>query len=261
MRSFYPITLKATKGQGATCTSFALRMKPLESSFSKQAILLLISYVTFRLALSETNHNIQFNFPRCVLDVSRKHFSPGGTLVISVPNSRTHVRRLFLASATHKKTVSHNQMVKLLHLRTQWPIITSTSGLTRNINSLYKDQSYVIITSCQITFLHIIQKLELQFHALKTRTSWNPRGHFVVLIPEQHTAGRWLVRQVLELLWTFKVGNAVVAIPDPTQVLVLYTWYPYQSPDLCIQVKEVKVNSWVISYLARLCFLQRFLTN
>lgn len=39
--------------------------------------------------------------------------------------------------------------------------------------------------------------------------------------------------------------NAVAAIPDLTQALVLYTWYPYQSPDLCIQVKEVKVNSWV----------------
>jgi hypothetical protein len=37
----------------------------------------------------------------------------------------------------------------------------------------------------------------------------------------------------------------VVAVPDPRQALVLYTWYPYQSLDLCIQVKVVKVNSWV----------------
>jgi hypothetical protein len=110
---------------------------------------------------------------------------------------------------------------------------------------VYKDQSYVIITRCQVTFVDIIQKLEPQLHALKTRRSWNPRGQFLVLIPEQHTAGRELVRQILELLWSFKALNAVVAMPDPTQAVVLYTWYPYQSPDLCIQVKEVKINSWV----------------
>jgi hypothetical protein len=91
----------------------------------------------------------------------------------------------------------------------------------------------------------MIQEVELQLHALKARTSWNPRGQFLVLISEQHSAGRELVRQVLELLWTFKVLNAVVAMPDPTQAVVLYTWYPYQSPELCNQLKEVKVNSWV----------------
>ena len=223
-----------------------MRMKLLESSFSKQAILLLISYVTFQLALPETHHNVQFHLPRCVLDVSRKHFSPGGTLVISVPNSRTQVRRRLPGIGhTQENCESHDQVAKLLHLQTQWPIITSTPGLTSNMTSLYKDQSYVIITSCQVTFVHVIRKLELQLHALKARTSWNPRGQFLVLIPEQHTAGRELVRQVLELLWSFRVVNAVVAIPDLTQALVLYTWYPYQSPDLCIQVKEVKVNSWV----------------
>lgn len=134
---------------------------------------------------------------------------------------------------------------KFLHLQTQWPIITSTPGHTRNITPMYKDRSNVIITSCQVTFVQIIQKLELQLHALKARTSWNPRGQFLVLIPEQHNAGRELVRQVLELLWSFRAVNAVAAIPDLTQALVLYTWYPYQSPDLCTQVKEVKVSSWV----------------
>lgn len=221
-------------------------MKSLESFFSKQAILLLISYVTFQLALSETDHYVQFHLSRCVLDISRKHFSSGGTLVISVPNSRAHVRRRFPGIGhTQENCESHDQVAKFLHLQTQWPIITSTPGLTRNMPSFYKDQSYVIITSCQVTFVDVIQKLELQLRALKAGTSWNPRGQFLVLIPEQHTAGRQLVRQVLELLWSFKAVNAVVVMPDPTQALVLYTWYPYQSPDLCTQVKEVKVNSWV----------------
>ena len=194
MRSFYLITLEATKGQGATRTSFALRMKLLESSFSKQAILLLISYVIFQLAMSETDHNVPFHLPRCVLHVSRKHFSPGGTLVISVPNSRTRVRRhLSGIGHTQENCESHDQVAKFLHLQTQWPIITSTPGHTRNNTSLYKDQSHVIITSCQVTFVQIIQKLELQLHALKARTSWNPRGQFLVLIAEQHTAGRELV--------------------------------------------------------------------
>jgi hypothetical protein len=122
--------------------------------------------------------------------------------------------------------------------------------------------SYAITISRQVTFVHIIQKTELQLHALKGRTSWNPRGKFLVLITEQHIAGTELVRQVLELLWSFKAVYTVVAVTDPTQALVLFTWYPHQSTDLCIQVKEGKVNSRVFENGDHfLCFLQRFLTT
>jgi hypothetical protein len=138
-------------------------------------------------------------------------------------------------------------VAKLLHIKTLWPITISTPGLARNTTSWYKDHNYVIITSFQVTFKSTTKQLELQLHALKARKSWNPRGQFLILIPEQHSAGRELVRQVLELLWTFKALNSVIAIPGSTQAQVLYSWYPYQSPDLCIQVKEVEVNSWVFA--------------
>ena len=75
-----------------------------------------------------------------MLDVSRKHFLPGGTLVISVPNRSTHVKRRFPSiDQAQENWDSHDQTAKLVHLQTQWPIITSTPGLTRNITLLYKD--------------------------------------------------------------------------------------------------------------------------
>lgn len=207
---------------------------------------MLISYVTFQLASSESDHNVKLHLPRCVLDVSTKYFSPVGNLVISLPNSSTHVtRRLHSISHIQEKLESHDQVAEFLHLQTQWTITISTPGLTTNINSLFKDQSYIIITSRQVTFIHVIQNLELQLHALKARTSWNPRGQFLVLISDQHIAGTELVQQMLEILWSFKALNAVVAMPDPTQAVGLYTWYSYRSPDICLQVEEVKVNSWV----------------
>ncbi|PNF27931.1 hypothetical protein B7P43_G00893 [Cryptotermes secundus] len=50
---------------------------------------------------------------------------------------------------------------------------------------------------------------------------------------------------MLQLLWSFKVLNAVVAIPQRKSALVLYTWFPYQSPEICTHVQEVVLNYWL----------------
>jgi hypothetical protein len=51
---------------------------------------------------------------------------------------------------------------------------------------------------------------------------------------------------MLQLLWNFKVLNAVVAIPHQTSTaLVLYTWFPYQTPGICTDVQATVLNYWL----------------
>jgi hypothetical protein len=89
------------------------------------------------------------------------------------------------------------------------------------------------------------QQLEQQLLVLQGRTSWNPRGFFLVLVSQHGSADAANARQVLELLWTFKALNSLVVMPTTSHALTLYAWRPYQSPDICTQVKEVVMDSWL----------------
>jgi hypothetical protein len=91
----------------------------------------------------------------------------------------------------------------------------------------------------------MVQQLEQQLLVLQGRTSWKPRGLFLVLVSEQGGADASNARQVLELLWTFKALNSLVVVPTSSHALALYAWRPYQSPDICTQVKEVVLDSWL----------------
>jgi hypothetical protein len=91
----------------------------------------------------------------------------------------------------------------------------------------------------------MVQQLERQLLALQCRASWNPRALFLVLVWEQGGADATNVRRVLALLWTFKALNSLVVAPTSSHALALYAWRPYQSPDICTQVKEVVLDSWL----------------
>jgi hypothetical protein len=220
-------------------------MRTSEACFPKRPVLLLATSLILEVALSETDHNIQLQLLRCATAVSTRHFPPDGTLVVSVPSCRfctTHVRTI---GYTDEELGIYDNIVKLLQLQIRWPIIISRPGPTKYSKSQLKEQSYVIVTCFHVTLDDMIQNLKQQLHALKARTSWNPRGLFLVLISEKHGSNRTLVRQMLELLWSFKVLNALVVVPDAAHALLLYTWYPYQSRKFCIRVKEVVLDSWL----------------
>jgi hypothetical protein len=91
----------------------------------------------------------------------------------------------------------------------------------------------------------MIEELQQQLRVLKGRTAWNPRGLFLVLLSQQEDVETAMARQVLELLWTNKALNALVVVPTTASALDLYTWRPYESPDICMQVKEVVLDSWL----------------
>ncbi|KDR13726.1 hypothetical protein L798_12457 [Zootermopsis nevadensis] len=54
-----------------------------------------------------------------------------------------------------------------------------------------------------------------------------------------------MAKQILQLLWNFRVINAVVAIARQESALVLYTWFPYGSPRTCTQLRVTTLNYWV----------------
>jgi hypothetical protein len=138
------------------------------------------------------------------------------------------------------------QAIQLLHEPLNWPLVISSADDSGHEARTYKDANYIIITCNMDDTEKVIQRTGRQLQALSARASWNPRGKFLILITENYGEhGRATVKQLLQLLWSFKVINAVVAISHQKSALVLYTWFPYQSPGLCTNVRETAVNYWV----------------
>jgi hypothetical protein len=138
------------------------------------------------------------------------------------------------------------QVIQLVHEPLKWPlVISSTDGIGHHAKK-YKDANYIIITCTMNAPEEVREHTERQLEALRARASWNPRGKFLVLVTEDYGQYRTvLVKQLLQLSWNFKVINAIVVIPSQKSALVLYTWFPYQSPGMCTNVRETVLNYWI----------------
>lgn len=146
-------------------------------------------------------------------------------------------------------------MIRMLHEALKWPLIISSVGGSGYQATKYKDSNYIITTRACNMSEQVLQHTERQLQALRTRASWNPRGRFLVLVTNDYGAFRKiLAKRMLELLWSFKVLNAVVVIPQRKSALIVYTWFPYQSPEICTQVREVVLNYWLFENNGRFLF-------
>jgi hypothetical protein len=138
------------------------------------------------------------------------------------------------------------QAIQLLHELLKWPLVISSADDTGHQAKKYKDANYIIITCAMNDPEEVIESTERQLQALRARASWNPRGKFLFLVTKNYGQyRRAFVKQMLQLSWSFKVINAVVAMPRQKSALVLYTWFPYQSPRMCTNVRETVLNYWV----------------
>lgn len=146
-------------------------------------------------------------------------------------------------------------VIHMLHEALKWPLIISSVGGNGYQSTKYKDSNYIITTrACNIPE-QVLQHTERQLQALRARASWDPRGRFLVLITNDYGAFRTvLAKRMLRLLWSFKVLNAVVVMPQQKSALVLYTWFPYQSPRICTHVREVVLNYWLFENNGRFLF-------
>jgi hypothetical protein len=137
-------------------------------------------------------------------------------------------------------------VIQMLHDPLKWPLVISSVGNSGFQAAKYKDSNYIVTTCACNMPEQVLQHTERQLQTLRARVSWNPRGKFLVLVTDNYGAfRRILARRILQLLWSFKVLNVVVAIPHWKPALALYTWFPYQSAQICTHVREVVLNYWL----------------
>jgi hypothetical protein len=140
----------------------------------------------------------------------------------------------------------NNHIIRMLHEQLKWSFAISSVGSSGYQSTKYKDSNYIITTCACNVPKQVLEHTERQLQTLQARSSWNPRGKFIVLVTQNYGAfSKVLAKRMLQLLWNFKVLNVIVAIPDCESALAVYTWFPYQSPELCTHVTEVVLNYWI----------------
>jgi hypothetical protein len=106
--------------------------------------------------------------------------------------------------------------------------------------NLEKISSYIIFT-------RNIKDIKVQAEMLYTRTSWDNRGLFLIVVTVKVPDSEELALSIIRELWDFdRVYNMVVVVQQD-DLLNLYTWFPYSSHDNCADVKHVDlINQWVM---------------
>ena len=233
--------------------------------------LLLAAVVRADVALTvSTLTTDQLHTVLCVWTVAHRHFAPGRPLVVSLPSTTSEVALSALSDLLPQsddlQTV--NVLLGKLHEGRRWPIelIRPTQDGTADVSVLH--HSYILFV-WNVEGGSLNETIENQVENLKDKTSWNPRGRFLVVATESNNEPPHLLSaHICSILWQVaRIVNVVVLIPNQfpyrslhalkttTKTAVdrlnLYTWFPFKLGG-CGEVQEViLLDEWVIEHNGR----------
>jgi hypothetical protein len=140
--------------------------------------------------------------------------------------------------------INMNALVNLLFSElNRWTVfVYGNTGESIGIN--YDACGGYIVLTASVTVLRN------QLQLLSKCSCWNPRAPFVVAFLNSFYDPPLMAQWLLEELWKHKIVNVVVLVPNEEgeriPALNAYTWYPYQSSEQCIKVKDVKlIDTWM----------------
>lgn len=241
-------------------------------SFIFQQIALLI------LSLPSTNTGSGYQYPdgQLVVDsalaVGVHYFTPGGTVVVSLPNTtllapdfKIHASRKLgkLALSTDGNTEQLiGNLTQRLHSSSLWPVVVTcpADGIIKHDPTNWDTRNDDVHSSYVLVTMHhkdwqdqAVYSLREQIQNLETIPAWNSRARFVIMLLAEVTNAREVAKDVLQELWQWQIMNVVVLLPasninSKMHIVLVYTWFPYQSPSgLCGELRDsVHINSWIL---------------
>lgn len=82
------------------------------------------------------------------------------------------------------------------------------------------------------------------FKNLQSYKSWNPFAKFAVISASSFSENNFKsAARIVKDMWMFKITNAVILLPDPTNTSVydIFSWFPYREGKCGVVFKEVKL--------------------
>jgi hypothetical protein len=234
---------------------------------------------------------VQSHLAKCLADIALRHFSPGGTLVISESYNEHRNNRFERNFLTNPDNVSNSVSTQLdlpsslleeMHRQELWPLVLCNrppcDDVRHGIGSKHSDYIFLLQTR------NFIREIRKQITALKDLAEWNPRGNFVVAVEQCvlfSINDSDFIDEILIELWNWKIVNAIILIPSqirqfqyeengshknsgkkkaheklPLPLLEVFAWFPCKLPSLCCQLeRSFLINTWVLDGGGRERFL------
>lgn len=204
----------------------------------------------------------------CIGAVGCKHFTPGGTIALSLSSRIQDNNRH--ATFVLNSTISdlEQDLTLELHQVAIWPVVVFRHSDDPAVDSIDEKQQethkgYIIVVYGKETddvIEDVIEKLQF----LRYSASWNPRARFIVTVamPAKLQNSQETARLLLEEMSLWNILNVIVIVKAPdiqttkedseminihVQNFQIYTWFPYQAPDRCSNVRDVTVlDVWLM---------------
>jgi len=216
-------------------------------------VILLFSSVTKgELLPSKTLSLKEIQLVRCLTDISHRHFAPGRSLMISSPATYRDVQQELTAEIQRTAI---------------WPVVVTAGNISKRDEADFidKDGSYIILTpNGNIKYFHA-EILELFLDRRnKFKMIWNSEARFVVAGANVFSVSQKI--EIFDYFSKFGIYNCIIVSKehyvmdkgysrnvkgndvDTGMKLGVYTWFPYQSSDICTEVNDVTLlDSWAIS--------------
>lgn len=132
--------------------------------------------------------------------------------------SDTHIPEREPLHVLSDDDVTNTKVYKSLVNKLKWSIYTEkyTNQTSKSIEVPMKTRNYVIV-------FEKLEDLRSYLVILKKSSSWNSFAKFIIT-----SAGFGdSAAKIVEMLWMYRVLNAVILIPSSVDVLDMYIWYPY----------------------------------
>jgi len=195
----------------------------------------------------------EIHLVRCLTYISQRYFARGRSLVISSPSTYQDVQQELIAE---------------IHRTSIWPVVVTVDGNIRKPNKtdfIDRDGSYIIlipdgdIKSLKAEIVGLIEGRDKKFTRL-----WDSAARFVVAGANEFSMSQQT--DIVDFLSKFRIYNCIIVSQEHNEIdngysrqkkindvetgmkLGVYTWFPYQSSNLCTEVKNITIlDSWVIS--------------
>jgi len=155
------------------------------------------------------------------------------------------------------------ELIAEIHRTAIWPIVVTVDGkisLPKESDFIDRDGSYIILTpDGNIDSLHAeISGLTVDRKKEFTKI-WSSESRFVVARANEFSKSQQT--DIFDYLSEFRIYNCIIVSRekehsgpinfndvDTSKKLSVYTWFPYQSSEVCTQVNDITIlDSWVTS--------------
>ena len=216
-------------------------------------VILLYSAITKGALLPTTSPTLhEIHLVRCLTHISHKYFAPGRSLLISSPASYGDV---------------HQELIAVIQRTAIWPVVVTADGNISNPDKkdfIDGDGGYVIlIPDGDIESLKI-ENIGLPLVRNEFAQFWNSETRFVVAGANEFSMSQ--LKDIFDFFSKFRIYNCIIVRleqyviskeygrqinvnnVDTVNNLEVYTWFPYQSSNICTEVNDITLlDSWINS--------------